>query len=87
MLRRPAFVARFLDQLPDFAALRVRLQAKALTLSGLAALVFVAAVVQLDHRRCADVAQARAEALAQGLAPWLDGDAHAGLGKIGRAHV
>jgi hypothetical protein len=80
MLRRPAFVARFLDQLPDFAALRVRLQAKALTLSGLAALVFVAAVVQLDHRRCADVAQARAEALAQGLAPWLDGDAHAGLG-------
>src|SRR5262249_34107388 len=48
--------------------------------AGSFALLLVFAAVQLDQRRCAEVARARAETLAQTAGAWLDGDAHAGLG-------
>jgi signal transduction histidine kinase len=40
----------------------------------------MAAVVQLDARRSAEVARGRAETLARTAGIWLDGDAHSGLG-------
>jgi hypothetical protein len=80
MLARPAFVARFLDRLPDHRSLRFRAVAWTGVVAGTFGLLLVLAAVQLDAKRCAEVARERAVTLAHVAGAWLDGDAHAGLG-------
>jgi signal transduction histidine kinase len=80
MVSRPAFLARFLARLPDPRSLRLRIQGGVGLVAGLFGALLVVGAVQLDARRCAEVARERAETLAGTVGPWLDGDAHAGLG-------
>ena len=80
MFQRPAFVVRFLNRLPDPFALRTQTVAGYGLLAGTFALLLVAGAIQLDGRRCAEVARVRAETLATTAGLWLDGDAHALLG-------
>lgn len=81
MVSRPAFITRFLSRFPDPFSLRVQTLGWTGALAGSFGLLLVAATAQLDARRCAEVARARAETLAQTAGTWLDGDAHAGLGQ------
>src|SRR5262245_46752353 len=81
MFSRPAFVGRLLGKFPDPLSLRVQGPAWTGLVAGAFVLLLVAATAQLDARRCAEVARARAETLALTAGPWLDGDAHAGLGQ------
>src|SRR5262245_12852024 len=80
MLKRPAFLDRFLGLFPD----PLSLLNHAVGWTGLVAVAFglllVCATVQLDARRSAEVARERAETLAVTAGQWLDGDAHSGLG-------
>lgn len=80
MVSRPAFLDRFLARIPDVSSLRFRVLAGAGGMAGLFGLLLALATVQLDTRRCAEVARTRAETLALTAGRWLDGDAHAGLG-------
>jgi len=80
MFQRPAFVVRFLNRFPDPLATRTQLVAGSALSSGVFALVLVLGGIQLDQRRCAEVARTRAETLATTAGLWLDGDAHALLG-------
>ena len=80
MFARPAFVARFLAGIPDPFSLRFRLVGGAALVAGGFGALLVFASVQLDARRCAEVAREHAETLAHTAGAWLDGDAHAGLG-------
>ncbi len=80
MLARPAFVDRFLSRLPDPSSLRFRVVGWTALVAGTFGLLLVLAAVQLDSRRCAEVAREHAQTLAHTAGAWLDGDAHAGLG-------
>lgn len=80
MFQRPAFVVRFLNRFPDPLATRSQVVAGSFLLSGGFALLLVLGAIQLDQRRCAEVARTRAETLATTAGLWLDGDAHALLG-------
>jgi len=80
MLSRPAFFDRLLRRVPDPYGLRSQLVLGSAALAALFGLVFVWTAHQLDSRRNAEVQRERALAIATVLAPWLDGDAHAGLG-------
>lgn len=80
MFARPAFVDRFLSRLPDPSSLRFRVVGWTGLVAGAFGLLLVLAALQLDARRCAEVARAHAETLAHTAGAWLDGDAHAGLG-------
>lgn len=78
---RPAFLDRFLRRLPDPRALRNQVVGWTGLVAGSFGALLVLAAVQLDARRCAEVARERAETLAATAGVWLDGDAHAGLGQ------
>jgi hypothetical protein len=81
MFSRPAFLDRLLARLPDPLSLRVQVQGWTAIVAGTFGVLLVLAATQLDARRCAEVARARAETLASAAGTWLDGDAHAGLGE------
>src|SRR5688572_28450212 len=80
MVSRPAFLERFLSRLPDFLSLRFRTPGWTAIVAGSFGLLLAAAAIQLDARRCAEVARARAVTLAESAGKRLDGDAHADLG-------
>jgi len=80
MFQRPLIIVRFLNRFPDPLAARTQVVAWSGLLSGIFALLLVFGGLQLDQRRCAEVARARAETLATTAGLWLDGDAHALLG-------
>lgn len=80
MFQRPAFISRFLSRLPDPLSARFQLVGWTGLVSGTFALGLVLGALQLDQRRCAEVARVRAETLAQTSGLWLDGDAHSSLG-------
>ncbi|MSR61532.1 MAG: hypothetical protein EXS08_03665 [Planctomycetes bacterium] len=81
MVSRPAFIDRILSRFPDPFSLRVQTLGWTGALAGSFGVLLVVATTQLDARRCAEVARARAETLALTAGTWLDGDAHAGLGQ------
>jgi len=80
MLPRPAFVDRLLSRIPDPSGVRTQLVLGSGIVAGLFGLVFLWCAHQLDSRRHGEVQEQRALAVATAVAPWLDGDAHAGLG-------
>lgn len=80
MFQRPEFISRFLSRLPDPLSARFQLVGWSGLVSGVFALGLVLGALQLDQRRCAEVARVRAETLAQTAGLWLDGDAHSALG-------
>jgi signal transduction histidine kinase len=80
MFKRPAFLDRLTNRLQDLSSLHFRVQAGAGLLAGGFGVLLVLVAVQLDARRCEEVARTEAETLARTAGLWLDGDAHAGLG-------
>jgi signal transduction histidine kinase len=80
MFQRPAFIGRFLSRLPDPFSARFQLVGWTGLMSGAFAVLLVLGALQLDQRRCAEVARVRAETLARTAGLWLDGDAHSALG-------
>jgi signal transduction histidine kinase len=80
MVSRPAFLARFLSRFPDLRSLRSRGVGWTVFVAGSFGLLLALAAIQLDARRCEEVARVRAVTLAQTAGLWLDGDAHSGLG-------
>lgn len=80
MVSRPAFLERFLGRLPDPLSLRFRSVGWTGIVAGSFGLLLALSAIQLDARRCAEVARVRAVTLAETTGLWLDGDAHANLG-------
>jgi len=80
MVSRPAFLERFLSHLPDPRSLRFRTLGWTGIVAGSFGALLALGAIQLDERRCAEVARVRALTLAETAGQWLDGDAHAGTG-------
>lgn len=81
MFSRLSFLKSFPSRFPDLRSLRVKVLGGVGLVATTFGVLLVFATVQLDSRRCAEVARTHAATLAQTTGLWLDGDAHAGLGQ------
>src|SRR5262245_9651664 len=81
MVSSPALLRTFLGRLPDPLSLRSRTVGWTTIVAGSFGVLLAFSAIQLDARRCEEVARVQAMTLAQTAGLWLDGDAHSGLGQ------